>query len=198
MNTKFVFIPNWIIQSIQANKGSVYQILDFGYIKNILSPDDLAEFVYFSENAEKILRLDVEAITEKTIIDNQTDDIFASVLTMWTTLGKGAPPTSSDVDKIKNYHAINDCERSLNERLFTTVSFIEASANLGKTYDIHHFDLNVIGVVIYPGAFTPGQSDENRFDLIRTLVLELTRLNSQESVACTLLMRRYIELLSVR
>lgn len=191
MNTKFLFIPSWIMESIKASHGIESQILDHGYIKNILSSNDLSELVYFSENASRIFNLENINYGKDAV---PSSNLVASILNLWTSLGKGAQPSNSDVEKIRAYIAVNDCERSLNERLFTT----QPHCTIEKTFEIVHFDMGVIGVVIHPGAFTPGQSDENRFVLIRTLVLELTRLNPQEAVASTLLMRRYIELLNAR
>ena len=190
MNTKFLFIPSWITESIRASRGDVDRILDYGYIKNILSGSDLAEMVYFSENASRMLQVEAESAPYPL---PPASSQVVSVITLWNTLGKGARPNSSDVDQIRTYIAINDCERSLNERLFTPQPVVKESP-----YEVFTFDHEVIGVVIHPGAFVPGQSDENRFVLIRALALELTRLNSPEVAAGTLLMRRYIELLGLR
>lgn len=195
MQTKFLFIPDWIIDSIKANKGQVTSILDFEYVKNILSPNDLAEFVYFSENASRMLMLEMTDSRTNPVKNAASDEVVSvSVLKLWNELRKGAPPLNSDVDKINSYIAINDCERSLTERLFAPVTLNISD----RTFEVLSFDFGVMGVVISPGAFIPGQSDENRFLLIRTLVREMTRLNSQKEVARTLLMRRYIELLSIR
>lgn len=191
MNTKLLFLPSWILDTLKANKGQVNQLLDYSYVKNVLSSNDLAEAVYFSEHAATGM-LDIE--TNRGLPVSLSNIVSTSLMELWSTSGKGAQPTNGDVEKIRTYIAINDCERSLNERLFTPTGPVE----LDKSFEILHFDMEVIGVVIYPGAFTPGQSDENRFVLIRTLVLELTRLNPQEAVANTLLMRRYIELLAAR
>lgn len=192
MNTKFLYLPSWVIESILANKGRVTQLLDYEYVKNVLSPADLSEMVFFSRAAGGLLGVDAAYSGDSAVASS--DNLSECIVNLWSTLGKGAPPPHSDVEKINDYIAINDCERSLNERLFST----QASNQAGKSFETIQFDLGVIGVVIYPGAFTPGQSDENRFVLIRTLVLELTRLHSQPEVASTLLMRRYIELLSAR
>lgn len=201
MNTKFLYIPSWIIDSIKASKGSVNQILDFSKVESILSNNDLAEFAFFSENASRLLGIEPQIVVEtgarssNAFIPTPQSPTIESILSLWNTFSKGAQPNRSDVEKIRTHIAINDCERSLNERLFTDQSPVSASV---KAFDILHFDLGVIGVVIYPGAFTPGLADENRFLLVRALVKELTTLNPQEVVANTLLMRRYIELLGVR
>lgn len=192
MNTKFLCIPSWIVNSVKSNKGQIAQVLDHNYIKNILSPSDLAELCYFTEHVAVIL--DLEGLPPSNDDSVCSGSSFASLIYLWQSLGKGASVQASDVDKINTYIAVNDCERSLRERLFTPDSVDSPD----DSFEIIQFDMGIIGVVIHPGAFTPGQSDENRFVLIRTLVRELTRLNPQKEVARTLLMRRYIELLGVR
>lgn len=192
MNTKFLFIPSWIVNSVQSNKGQITQILDHNYIKNILSPSDLAELCYFTEHVSDIL--DLEGYPNQADGSVCSGGVTSSLISLWQNLEKGASVQASDVDKINTYIAVNDCERSLRERLFTPDSMDSPD----DSFEIIQFDMEIIGVVIHPGAFTPGQSDENRFVLIRTMVQELTRLNPQKEVARTLLMRRYIELLGAR
>jgi len=182
---QFILVPYWIEDSLQRNKMSLPDCLDFPKIKAICSLNDLIGFSALQRCAGIILGKEVHdpvsgyelfMAWSQSVVENDTE--MHDYLTKNVSLLEDAP---AFVKEMKN-------------RLFSPES---KHGRYDQPFRVVDLSNRLSAVVIYPGFFTEDAGNTAlQFEVIEAMLKVLYVYDSHSEVSKTSLFLRYLELLS--
>lgn len=197
---RVVYIPHWIQAMLQRRNISLAACLDYKQMKELLSQEDQAQFLALQPYKLFDATYDAEGypldyhyasngtqVTDEWSIAGSLYEVWAKSLTAEDVASKSILQSVEALcfDKIVT--------NELKARLFSKESFSEQYQKPFITYDLAR---NVIGVVVFPGYFTPEKNPSFKVDLLKSILKVFYVYNTYASVCTTPYFRKYLEALA--
>lgn len=196
-----VYIPHWISAMLERRNKPLTTCLDYGQMRELLSQEQQAQFLAlqtyklfdasYGADGYPMNYVYRHPGTQVTDFDEGYGDLYR----VWQdSLAAEDVAGKSFLDSARNLTYGNLTSNELKARLFAKESFSEQYKKPFITYDLSR---NVIGVVVYPGYFTPEKNPSFKQEMLKSILKVLYVYNTYASVCKTPYFRKYLEALAV-
>lgn len=177
---KIVVVPYWIYETVHRNRMSLADALDFEKIRRICSPMDLAGFLAVQDCATNLVggetragQWNLETSWYESLRTEESKSYFANTVT----------PLTYDESFVRSAQSRLFSEDSRNERYSEPFNYYDIAPAVGA-------------IVISPGFYTAGASDELHLRTVEAILKALYVYAPHNEAASTPWFKRYLELLS--
>lgn len=198
---RVVYIPFWIQAMLQRRNIPLSACLDYNQMKELLSQEDQAQFLSlqpyklfdatYGSDGYPLEYVYTQRGTQVTEDDGASDSLYD----VWArSLVAEDVASKSVLESIRTLCFDKMITNELKARLFAKESFSNQYKTPFITYDLTR---DVIGVVVFPGYFTPEKNPSFKFDMLKSILKVFYVYNTPAMVCKTPYFRKYLEALAV-
>lgn len=198
---RVVYIPHWIHAMLQRRNIPLAACLDYNQMKELLSQEDQAQFLAL----QPYKLFDAIYGTDGYPLSNEyrqygtqvTDSLstMEALYDVWVRSVAAEDVASKNLLESARYLCFDSVvTNELKARLFAKESFSEQYKSPFITYDLSR---EVIGVVVFPGYFTPEKNPSFKLQLLKDILKVFYVYNTHAPVCMTPYFRKYLEALAV-